>query len=352
VAPGARFAAGVAAVACGGLACNQIAGIHEPHDRVPADLLRWEPQPVDAGARVTAVHATAERTYVGFSDGELFFRGNTAGLPWTPMIGESGGCQPPMPQSAVTAIIVIDGWLFVGFAGAPELTKLWRTRADLACWSLVTTDPPDVAMRDVWSVSASPFSGFDVVTLRADSYIAYDYVRTGVWTTASDQNLRVNFGPGIWSLAEGVSASGGRRAWLGDLSGTLFFSDDLGVAMTEESISWTPVDDPRFPPRGVLSIVTIGPQHRERLWITFGGLAGDNVWSSFDNGQSWRSTDGPALPKRAAQLEPQGSFTAVSPVPELPYAYVTALVPDQNGVAVASTFWIATDDPSATWAPR
>jgi hypothetical protein len=341
---------------CAGFGCNDLAGIGKPHDRVPLDLLGWEPQPARPDARITSIYTTAERTYVGFSDGEVFFRGNTRGVPWTAMIGENGGCRQPMPTIPVTAMIVIENpqsWLFVGLAGPQELPKLWRTAPDWPCWSSVTTAIPEYSTDDIWSLSESPFTRGDAVVIRADALTELNWVLGAEWMRRNNnEGFAINFDGWVWSFAEGVSPSGGRRAWLGDSKGGVYFSDDLGGVEAADSISWTRVDESRFPPRGVLAIVTQKPDHPERIWVTFNGLEGDNIWSSVDNGVTWRNTDGPALPKRPAHLEPQGTFTAVSPVPGHPYAYVTALVPDDRGVFAPSSFWIETATGSGAWAGR
>jgi len=65
----------VAAIALGGSGCGRrVVGVAKPEA-----LLAWEPHSADPSARITTVSSTADRVYVGFSDGELFFRANAVG---------------------------------------------------------------------------------------------------------------------------------------------------------------------------------------------------------------------------------------------------------------------------------
>jgi hypothetical protein len=344
------------AIALGGAGCGRhLVGVAKP-----TELLAWEPESTDPTARITTVSATSDWIYVGFSDGELFFRANRAGTSWMPFVTSEPGCNPPMPRDTVMALApsvtgpaAAEPTVFVGYAGAPGAIKIWRSPADHPCWSM------GVIADDIWSVSVSPFYSIDLVAVSSDF----------LWTSQSfgaswndDGPLPINFGGTVQALATGLGAGGVTRSWLGDAAGGLYYSDDVDSALSPTSIAWTSVPSPGFPQRPVVAIAT-RPGRPQTIWVTFAGLYADSLWTSTDNGATWRNPRGgelasivqqPAATDGAAsgdaQTPPVGAeragFGVVSPVPGFDVAYVTALLPDRNGVLTATAFWTleGTDD--------
>jgi hypothetical protein len=352
---GVMAALAVGAMALAGAGCGRrLVGVAKP-----SALLAWEPQSAEASARITTVSSTAERIYVGFSDGELFFRANVAGASWIPFVSNQPACAPPMPRDAVTALATsVTGLsasqptVFAAYAGAPGSHKIWRSPADHPCWASSSIDD------DIWSMSVSPFSSIDLVAISPDLvWISQNFGQT--WNDAGP--LPINFGGTVQALGSGLGVGGATRAWLGDADGNVYYSDDVASAGAPASIAWTLLPNPGFPKRPVVAITTRA-ERPETLWVTFAGLFVDVLWTSTDNGATWHNPHGGELDSvlpppgtqgaaaADAQAPPTGSaragFGVVSPVPGFDVAYVTALIPDRNGVLIATPFWTleGTDD--------
>jgi hypothetical protein len=261
-----------------------------------------------------------------------------------------------MPPDTVTAFaICVKGVpadelvTFVAFAGPPGSSKIWRSPPDRPCWATAVVDD------DVYALSVSPFFGLDLLAVSPD-YLWTDHNGNGF--TAG--TLPINFGGTVQALASGLNASGGTRGWLGDDAGNVYYSDDVDSATAAASINWTPLPNPGFPRRPVVAIAT-RPERPQTIWVTFAGLYADSLWTSTDDGASWRNPrggelgsvfqppglDGAVAADAQAPAGPsKASFGVVSPVPGLDAAYVTALIPDHKGVPVATAFWTleGTDD--------
>lgn len=311
----------------------------------PAALLAWEPQPQDASARITAVKAGPQRTYVGFSDGERFFKTNGA-AEWAPYDKGSGGCGQPTPNGPVTALAVTEGTTFAAYAGTPGAPGLWRSPEDRPCWAQIPVSD------DFWSLSVSPFSTVELFAV-SPSLVWVTHDLAGSW----EQNgapTSFQFDGAVQAVAAGLGPTGAPRAWLGDAAGHLYYSDDLGAPAAPEQVHWEALSpDPGFPRRPVVAIA-IDAARPQRVWVTFAGLRLDSLWTS-DEGASWRNPRGGDLAEVArdagdadAAVPGGGSFTAVSPVPGVGAAYVTALTSDRNGNMTATSFWTA-DGSDAWW---
>ena len=322
----------VGAAGCG----RQVVGVARPEA-----VLAWEPQSAEPQARITAVKATSERTYVGFSDGEMFLKLNVTGASWIPYKTDQPGCNPPMLREPVTSFAVTEATTFVGYAGEPGPIKIWRSPDDKPCWGIGSVAD------DIVSISVSPFSTIDLVAVSPD----FVWVSQSLGTTWNDAGpLALNFPGTVQALATGVGAAGAARAWLGDTAGGIYYSDDVATATDPSAIVWHPLSTAGFPKRPVVAIAT-RIERPQTIWITFAGLHADSLWTSDDNGATWRNPHGGQLPvgdgstvDGAAPGDADAGlvglgFTAVSPVLGLGAAYITALIPDRTGVPVATSFW-------------
>jgi hypothetical protein len=254
-----------------------------------------------------------------------------------------------MVREAVTSFAITYATTFVGYAGDTGPVKIWRSPDDRPCWASAAVED------DIVSMSVSPFSPIDLMAVSPDM-IWVSQSLGGTWNDAGP--LALNFGGTVQALATGVGAGGGTRAWLGDAAGGIYYSDDVGAATTPDAITWHPLTNPGFPRRPLVAIAT-RIERPQTIWITFAGLRADSLWTSDDNGATWRNPHGGQLPfADGASVDGGGAggadaghvglgFTAVSTVPGLGAAYVTALIPNHAGAPVATSFW--TLDGSDDW---
>lgn len=326
----------LAVMLCGALGCGrQLVGVAKPDA-----LLDWSPQPREASAQLTAVKVSDSRTYVGFSNGEMFFQSAPAAAWASYGQGPYGGCGQSVPDGPVTSFAVTESTTFVAYAGTPGAPGIWRSPADRPCWA---QEP----MKDEFlSLSVSPFSSIELIALGEGlRWVSSDL--GGDWDEQAPPRS-LNFAGDALVVASGVSPGGTPRAWLGDRSGHLFFSDDVATATAPDQIGWQPLaPDPGFPNRPVVAIA-VAPDRPSTVWITFLGLAADSLWTSDDAGVSWRNPHGGALPVQAASLADAGppgaataTFAGVSTVPGTGVVVVTALVPEASGTMTATSFWNA-----------
>lgn len=339
-----RTTAWLVVMVCGAVGCGrQLVGVAKPEA-----LLDWMPQPREASAQLTAVKAGGGRTYVGFSNGEMFFQSDAGGGWASYGQGPYGGCGQPIPNGPITAFAVTEATTFAAYAGTPGAPGIWRSPADRPCWA------QEPMKDDFLSLSVSPFSTVELIALGEGlRWVSFDL--GGDWDQqAAPRSL--NFAGDARAVATGVSPAGVARAWLGDGSGHLSYSDDVATATSPDQIAWQPLaPDPGFPNRPVVAI-SIAPDRPATLWVTFLGLAADSLWTSDDAGLSWRNPHGGALPTTAAPVADAGrmgaataAFAGVSVVPGAGVAVVTALVPDVSETVIARSFWIA--DGSSEWWP-
>ncbi len=339
----------IAALLGGSVGCGrQVVGVAKP-----AALLAWEPCPQDATAKITTVKATAARTYVGFSNGERFFKANIeAG--WMPFDHGPSPCDQPTPRGPLTAFAVTQATTFIAFAGTPGAPGLWRSPDDESCWAQIGVAD------DFWNLSVSPFSTIELLaSSRSGVWVSHDL--GGGWQLG-DQPRSFQFEGSVEAVAAGTSPTGAARAWLGDAAGHVYYSDDLtGLTPSfdtraPDQLRWHMVSpDPGFPARRVVAI-SIDVGRPQTVWITFMGLRTDSLWTSDDGGLSWHNphggelltSDDPAADTGNDGAAPEtATFTAVSPVPAMGAAYVTALRRNRNGELTTTSFWIA--DGSDSW---
>ncbi|HVT08985.1 MAG TPA: hypothetical protein VHO67_16110 [Polyangia bacterium] len=334
-------AALVAALSAASSGCGrEVVGVAKP-----AALLAWEPQPQDARARITAVKTSPQRTYVGFSDGERVFKANGA-ADWTPYDKGSGACGQPTPNGPVTAFAITEGTTFVAYAGTPGAPGLWRSPEDRPCWASVPVSD------DFWGLSVSPFSTVELFAV-SPTLVWVTHDLAGSWAQDGAPTSFL-FDGAVQAVAAGVGPTGAPRAWLGDAAGHLYYSDDVAAPPAAPGqVHWEALStDPGFPRRPVVAIA-VDAARPQRVWVTFAGLRPDSLWTS-DDGASWRNPHGGDLASVTAAGDDAGagaagtsSFTAVSPVPGVGAAYVTALASDRNGNLTATSFW--TTDGSDDW---
>ncbi|MFL5305789.1 MAG: hypothetical protein ACJ8F1_11280 [Polyangia bacterium] len=334
---GVIVAALLGATGCG----RELVGVAKP-----ATLLAWEPQPHDPSARITAVKASPQRTYVGFSNGERFFKPNGA-TAWATYDKGPSGCDQPTPRgpvTPVTAFAVTEGTTFTAYAGTPGAPGLWRSPEDRPCWAQVPISD------DFWSLSVSPFSTVELFAVgRGLVWVTHDLA--GSWAE-NGAPTSFQFDGAVRATATGVGPTGAPRAWLGDAAGHVYYTDQVSPPTAPEQIQWQPLSpDPGFPRRPVVAIA-VDPDRSRTLWVTLAGLRPDSLWTS-DDGVSWRNPHGGDLDgvigraDAGADAADGTSFTAVSPVPGVGAAYVTALALDRNGNVTATPLW--TTDGSDDW---
>jgi len=307
----------------------------------PEALVAFSPRPDDRSATITAIASSGQRTYVGFSDGEMFYRANGAST-WDVYDTGPPGCDQPVPRGPITAFAITEATVFAAYAGTPGAPGIWRSPEDRPCWAR------ESIADDFLSLSVSPFSSIELLA----------YGEGARWATRQlgiiwDQETKLPslaFDGDARAMAAGVGPTGGRRAWLGDGSGRVYFSDDLATTGEPAAITWhglTP--DPGFPARPVVAIA-VGPESPRTVWITFYGVTADSLWRSDDGGASWRNPHGGELSSvaasgaggaagAAAASRGAASFGPVSLVPGTGAAVVTAVVPDLGGKMTATSFW-------------
>lgn len=322
------------AMACPGAGCGVLPVGVAP----PEALLAFSPRAEDRSAAITAIRSSGERTYVGFSDGEMFYRANGAAA-WAVYDTGPPGCDQPVPRGPITAFAITEATVFAAYAGTPGAPGIWRSPDDRPCWAR------ESIADDFLSLSVSPFSSVELLAFGEGLRWTTQQLG-GIWE--QDGKLpSLAFDGDARAMAAGLGPTGGRRAWLGDGGGRVYYSDDLATPSWPAPITWhllTP--DPGFPPRPVVAI-TVAPDQPQTVWITFLGLTADSLWRSDDGGASWRNPHGGELSSvadsgvLAAATRGIASFVSVSPVLGIGAAVVTALLPDVGGKMKATSFWNA-----------
>lgn len=319
----------------------------------PAAISAWEPRSVDPHAHITAARVGADFAYVGFSDGEIYYQPTpTTPTSPTPDAGPSwlrmdltdnigGQLTPRMPVTSIV-IDVLEGSpsIMVGYAGESGAHTFWCAANNGKAWLELPLS------NDVWSLSVSPFQPADIAIV-TDS-LTWAALGCGTPRGASAPGtFDINFAGSVEAFAEGTGPGGARRAWLGDSSGGVYYADNIDAVPSPAGLNWTAVRDPGFPHRAVTAIA-VNRAHPARIWVTFRGFASDDLWSSADNGLTWRNQrrDFLTTPPGASA----GSLTAVSLVPSLDLAYVSALVSEVGGRTTASSFWTVGD--GQPWSPE
>src|ERR1041385_8204787 len=92
----------------------------------PEALVAWRPRPDDRSARIPAVQSSGERTYVGFSDGEMFFR-DSAGAGWAAFNQGELGCAQRPPGGPITTLAITEEMVFASYAGTPGAPGIWHS---------------------------------------------------------------------------------------------------------------------------------------------------------------------------------------------------------------------------------
>jgi hypothetical protein len=99
-----------------------------------------------------------------------------------------------------------------------------------------------------------------------------------------------------------------------------------------------------------VTAVSVNRDHPEQAWVTFRGLSAADIWATADNGSTWTNQRRADLTTATDPSAPS-TLTAVSIVPELDLAYVTALMPASGGGATAAlSFW--TVGLTQPWSPE
>jgi hypothetical protein len=304
----------------------------------PEALLAFSPRPDDRSAAITAIKSSGERTYVGFSDGEMFFRANGAGA-WAVYDTGPPGCDQPVPRGPITAFAITEATVFAAYAGTPGAPGIWRSPVERPCWAR------ELISDDFLNLSVSPFSTIELLAFGEGARWATRQL--GIVWEQEGKLPSLAFDGDARAMATGVGPAGGRRAWLGDGGGRVYYSDDPVAPSDTAAVTWHAVTpDPGFPPRPVVGIA-VSPDQPQTVWITFFGVTADSLWRSDDGGTSWRNPHGGDLSRVAASAASApdaathgaASFVAVNPVPGVAAAVVTALVPDFGGKMTAISLW-------------
>jgi len=308
----------------------------------PEALVAWSPRPDDRSARITALQSSGERTYVGFSDGEMFSRASV-GAGWAAFNQGELGCAQRPPGGPITTLAITEEMVFATYAGTPGAPGIWHSPLDRPCWAHETVTD------DLLSLSISPFSSVELLALGEKTrWVAHQL--TGEWD-ASGALPSLGFDGDVRAMATASGPLGAPRGWLGDGSGHIYYSDDVATTSAPDHITWHPVTpDPGFPQRPVIAI-SVPAERTQSIWITFFGLGADGLWRSDDGGVSWRNPHGGDLPDAAAAAgadasagaisRPAASFVGVSRIPDVGAAVVAALVPGPGGRMLVTSFWNA-----------
>lgn len=307
----------------------------------PPEVEAWEPKSVDPAARITVVHTGDRFTYVGFTNGEIYFRATGATGPWTRLDSEQdvAGVGARTPRRAVTAILVSvydedPPPVFVGYAGRERDSGTPQS----TLWVFVGNGEarfPQFAVSDVWSLSSPPFDPIQMVLVTANGVWA-TLNRGSSWNGSGSGTFAINLPVTVQAFAVGVDALGGRRLWVGTASGDVWYADDIDNTPST-SLHWllAPFDGRIEQP---VTSIAVNPLRPSDIWVTFAGLADNNVQISIDNGATWHSKHSGELPTRSV-LVPTAALATVSLLPQFDFAYVTAIVPDGRGEVTASAFW-------------
>ncbi|HEY8927476.1 MAG TPA: hypothetical protein VIU64_24005, partial [Polyangia bacterium] len=252
----------------------------------PEALLAFSPRPDDRAAAITAIKSSGERTYVGFSDGEMFFRANGAAA-WDVYDTGPPGCDQPVPRGPITAFAITEATVFTAYAGTPGAPGIWRSPEERPCWAR------ELIADDFLNLSVSPFSTIELLAYGEGARWATQQL--GIVWDQQGKLPSLGFDGDARAMATGVGPAGGRRAWLGDGTGRVYYSDDPAAPSGPVPVTWHPVTpDPGFPPRPVVAIA-VAPGRPQTVWVTFFGVAVDSLWRSDDGGTSWRNPRGGEL---------------------------------------------------------
>jgi len=309
------------------------AGVDGKPGKPPA-VTAWEPKSADPHAHITVTRVADQFTYVGFSDGEIYYRATAGGTSWTRMdLSDNVGGQLT-PRMAVTAIAIdtleSSPGIFVGYAGETGAHSFWCAVNKGPSWlERPLTD-------DVWAISISPFDSSAIVIVTPSQ----TWTGAGCASTLSQSvpgTFGINFPGAVQSFAEGRAADGSRRAWVGDSMGGVYYADDIDATAPAAAV-WTAARSTGMPSQPVIAI-SVNRDHPEQVWVTFKGLSATAIWATTDNGSTWTNQWRPDLVMTAAPSS-MSSLNAVSLVAELDLAYVSALMPDPAGAATkVLSFW-------------
>jgi hypothetical protein len=209
--------------------------------------------------------------------------------------------------------------LGVGYIGAPTHT-IWVRLDATSDW--YDTGPPQTA-EDVLAFSLSPFDARHVLAVTTSGVVtSIDGGMT--WGVPWPDR---NFPGAVSAIAEGRSPTTNlRRAWLGDASGGVYYTDANSDSSWPASPAWTRMTDVVFPPH-MVSAISVNPKEPAEIWISFKSLDGTGgaLWRTSDYGQGWINTHNLRLPDVSTDVANSG-IGAVAIDSTLRIHYATALV--------------------------
>jgi hypothetical protein len=173
--------------------------------------------------------------------------------------------------------------------------------------------------------------------------------------TPAWSSIKASIGSNISAIA--ITPGNANLCWVGHNNGDVYRSTDCVASAP----AWTRVDQNGAGlPNRMVTRITIDPADAARVYVTFGGFSGDNVWRTPDAGASWTDVTGlgatglPDVPVRDLDVHPAD--------PHLLYAAtevgiftsedmgVTWQVPHDgpSNVSVDELFWMGSNLVAAT----
>jgi hypothetical protein len=287
----------------------------------PAAARAWEPTPVEPGSAITAIFYGKKYALVGFTDGEIYWTAVGGTPSWSRLDLSTRPNVRSLPHRPVSAFLVDEdaglSHLGVGYIGAPSHT-IWVRLELTSDW--YDTGPPQTA-EDVLAFSRSPFDARNVLAVTTSGVItSADGGMT--WGTSWPD---VGFPGAVSAITEGRSPAGLRRAWLGDESGGVYYTDANSDSTWPAQPTWTRLTNVVFPPH-LVSAISVNPIEPAEIWASFKSIDGasSQLWRTSDYGQGWVNAHHSRLPDMSPNVANSG-IGAVAIDRTLRIQYVTAI---------------------------
>lgn len=319
--------------------CGQVTLGNFPADGAaptkPAAALAWEPRPAEPGSAATAIFYGKKYALIGFTDGEIYWTAVGETPSWSRLDRSTQPNVRSLPHRPVSAFLVDEevglSHLGVGYIGAPAHT-IWVRFDPSADW--YDTGPPQTA-EDVLAFSLSPLDARHVLAVTTSGVIA----STDGGMTWGTSWPDIGFGGTASAIAEGRSPTGLRRAWLGDTSGGVYYTDANSDSTWPARPTWTRLTDVVFPAH-IVSAISVNPIEPAEIWASFKSIAGGRgeLWRTSDYGRGWVNAHNARLPDTSPNVANSG-IGAVAIDPMLRIRYATAIVSAMPGWSTVLGHW-------------